>query len=77
MAAIGTDELAGLGFSRAGMAKLNHFKPLITIWIFTTLNAHAKTFLTTELCTVENSNKRLPTYNRVIQVARKACCRQE
>lgn len=77
MAAVGTDELAGLGFSRTGMAKLNYFKPLITIWIFTTLNAHAKTFLTTELCTVQNSNKRLTTYDRVIQAARRACCRRE
>ena len=77
MAAIGADELAGLGFRRTGMTKLNHFKPLIAIRIFTTLNAHAKTFLTTELCTVHNSNKRLPTYDRVILVARKACDRRK
>ncbi len=59
------------------MAKLNNFKPLATIWIFTTLNTHAKTFLTTELCAYKNSYKMLSTYNRVIQVARKACCRRE
>lgn len=58
MAAIGTDELAGLGFSRAGMAKLNYLKPLIAICIFTTLNAHAKTFLTTELCTVQKQQQK-------------------
>lgn len=62
MAAIGTDKLAGFGFSRTGMAKLNHLKPLATIWILTTLNTHAETFLTpVTLYMYKNSTKWLPT----------------